>query len=213
MAAIQSKTYDPKEELWNVITHGFGLLLSIGALVILVVYASLYQSIWHIVSFSIYGASLVLLYFASTIFHASKHPKWRLRLNVFDHSAIYLLIAGTYTPLLLVTLRGPWGWSLFGVVWGLAVAGIIFKLFFTGRFDKVSTLAYVIMGWLVLIAIYPLIMRLAVPGLIWLLIGAIFYSVGAIFYLRNKMAFNHTIFHIFVLLGSVSHFFCIFFYV
>jgi hemolysin III len=211
--AIQSKIYEPKEELWNVVTHGFGLLLSLVALTLLVVFSSLYQSVWHIVSFSIYGASLVLLYLASTTFHISKKPKLRLRLNVFDHSAIYLLIAGTYTPLLLVTLRGPWGWSLFGVVWGMAVTGIILKLFFTGRFDKISTLAYVVMGWLALIAIYPLVLNLAVPGLIWLLIGGIFYTIGAFFYLRNKMAYNHAIFHVFVLLGSISHFCCIFLYV
>ena len=211
--SITSRTYDIKEEFWNVLTHGMGLLLSIAATVLLIVFSSLNLSVWHIVSFSIYGASLIILYLASTTYHMSKRPKLRLRLNVFDHSSIYLLIAGTYTPFLLVTIRGPWGWSLFGVVWGMAIIGIILKLFYTGRFDKISTLAYVVMGWLALIAVYPLVMNLATPGLIWLLMGGIFYSIGALFYLRNSMKCNHVIFHVFVLLGSISHFISIFFYV
>jgi hemolysin III len=210
---IQARTYGRKEELWNVITHGIGLLLSLAALSLLVVFSSLYDTVWHIVSFSIYGTSLVLLYLASTSFHLARKPKRRLLLNVFDHSAIYLLIAGTYTPFMLVTLRGPWGWSIFGVIWGLALVGIVFKIFFAGRFDKVSTIAYVVMGWLALIAVYPLVTSLSAPGLIWLLIGGIFYSIGAFFYLKHKIPFNHTIFHVFVLLGSISHFVCIFFYV
>lgn len=211
--SIQARNYAPKEELWNVITHGLGLLLSLAGLTLLVVFSSLYETVWHIVSFSIYGTSLVLLYLASTSFHLARKPKRRLRLNVFDHSAIYLLIAGTYTPLMLVTLRGPWGWSIFGVIWGLALVGIVFKIFFAGRFDKVSTITYVVMGWLALIAIYPLVTNLSAPGLIWLLIGGIFYTIGAIFYLKHRIPFNHTIFHVFVLLGSISHFVCIFFYV
>ena len=207
------RTYDPKEERWNVITHGLGLLLSIAALVFLVVWASLYMTVWHIVSFSIYGSSLVLLYLASTVYHLSRKPKLRNRLNVFDHAAIYVLIAGSYTPYTLVTLRGPWGWSIFGVVWGMALTGIIFKLFFTGRFDKLSTVAYVIMGWIAVVGFYPLIMNLAIPGLIWLVVGGVFYTVGAFFYLRERQNFNHVIFHVFVLLGSISHFISIFFYV
>ncbi len=210
---IQSKVYDPKEEFWNVLTHGFGLVLSFAALSLLVVFSSLYQSVWHIVSYSIYGASLVILYSASTFYHAAKKPKLKLRLNVFDHAAIYVLIAGTYTPFTLVTLRGPWGWSLFGVIWGLAILGIVFKLFYTGRFDKLSTAIYVLMGWLVLIAVYPLVINLSTPGLIWLLAGGLFYTIGAIFYLKNSMPYNHAIFHVFVLLGSISHFIAVFFYV
>lgn len=211
--AIKSKAYEPREEMWNVITHGLGLLMSIAALVLLVVYASIYHTVWHIVSFSIYGASLVILYTASTVYHASKNPKIRLRLNVFDHSSIYVLIAGTYTPFLLVTLRGPWGWSLFGVIWGIALTGIILKLFFTGRFDKISTMAYVFMGWLMLVGIYPLVQNLALGGLIWLFAGGVFYTVGAVFYLQNRLRFNHAIFHVFVLLGSISHFISVFFFI
>lgn len=211
--SVTSRVYDPKEELWNVITHGFGLLMSITGLTVLVVVSSLHHSVWHIVGNSIYGASLVILYFASTAYHAAKRPSLKVRLNVFDHAAIYVLIAGTYTPLMLVTLRGPWGWSIFGVEWGLAIAGIVLKLFYTGRYDRISTLAYVAMGWLALVAIYPLVMNLSSGGLFWLFAGGIFYSAGAVFYLWHRLNYNHAIFHVFVLLGSISHFICIFFYV
>jgi len=210
---ILSKTYDQKEEFWNVLTHGTGLLLSIAGLTILVIFSSLYQSVWHIVSFSIYGTSLVILYTASTTYHITRKPELRLKLNVFDHSAIYVLIAGTYTPFTLVTLHGPWGWSLFGVIWGIAIIGIILKLFYTGRFDKLSTIIYVIMGWIVLIAIYPLVNNFSLSGLIWLLAGGLLYTIGAIFYLKNSMPYNHAIFHVFVLLGSICHFIAVFFYV
>lgn len=211
--AIQAKKYDKKEEILNIASHGIGFLLSVAALVLLVVFASIRGDVWHIVSYSIYGTSLVILYLASTLFHWSKKPSRRLKLNVFDHASIYILIAGTYTPLLLVTLRGPWGWSLFGVVWGMAIIGIVLKFFFTGRYNKISTLAYVIMGWVVIIALKPLIENLSTPGLIWLTIGGLSYSIGAIFFLLNKIPYNHAIFHLFVLGGSISHFVTIFWYV
>ena len=211
--AIKAKKYEKKEEIINVATHGIGFLLSIAALVLLVVFASIYGNAWHIVSYSIYGASLVVLYLASTLFHWSTKPKRRLRLNIFDHASIYILIAGTYTPLLLVTLRGPWGWSLFGVIWGMAIIGIVLKFFFTGRFNKLSTVAYVIMGWVAIIAIKPLITNLSTPGLIWLSIGGLSYSIGAVIYLLNKIPYNHAIFHLFVLGGSIAHFVTIFWYV
>jgi len=211
--AIKAKKYEKKEEILNIATHGIGFLLSIAALVLLVVFASIYGDAWHIVSYSIYGTSLVILYLASTLFHWSTKPSRRLKLNIFDHASIYILIAGTYTPLLLVTLRGPWGWSLFGVVWGMAIVGIVLKFFFTGRFNKLSTLAYVIMGWVVLIALKPLIDNLSTPGLIWLSIGGVSYSIGAVFFLLNKVPYNHAIFHLFVLGGSIAHFVTIFWYV
>jgi len=211
--AISSSTYDPKEEFWNVMTHGFGLLLSIAGLIVLVIYSGLYLSAKHIVGFSIYGVSLVVLYSASTTYHMAKKEKLRLRLNVFDHSAIYVLIAGTYTPITLITLQGAVGWSLFAVIWGLAIVGIVLKLFYTGRFDRLSTLIYVLMGWLAIVAIKPLLNNMPTEGLIWLLIGGLFYTVGAAFYLINSIKFNHVIFHVFVLFGSISHFICILFYV
>ena len=210
---ISARTYPYREEFVNVLTHGIGFLMSVAALALMVVFASLDGNAWHIVGVSIFGVSLVVLYLASTLFHWSVRPKIRKYLNVFDHSAIYVLIAGTYTPFLLVTLNGPWGWSLFGVIWGLAIAGVIFKMFFTGKYDKLSLLIYVLMGWLILIAIVPLVQNLSTMGLIWLFIGGISYSIGAIFYLLNKLPFNHAIFHFWVLGGSICHFFAVFWYV
>jgi len=205
--------YPKTEEILNVITHGLGSLLSIAALVLLVVFASLNGNVWHIVGVTVYGASLVTLYLASTLYHLSSKQKVRNKLNIFDHSSIYVLIAGTYTPFLLVTLHGPWGWSLLGVVWGLALGGIVFKIFFIGKYDLVSALLYVLMGWLIIIAIKPLNENLATGGLWWLLGGGISYSVGAVFYMVKKIPYNHAIFHIWVLLGSLAHFIAVFFYV
>ncbi len=205
--------YDPIEEKWNVWSHAFGLILSIIALVLLVVFASKEGTIKHIVSFSIYGASLILLYSASTFYHYTQSPRLRHKLNIFDHAAIYVLIAGTYTPFTLVVLKGWVGWTIFGVSWGLAIVGIVFKLFFTGKFDKLSTAAYVLMGWLIVFAIKPLVNNLPFEGLMWLLGGGISYTVGAILYSIKKIKYNHAIFHIFVLLGSFCHFMAVFFYV
>ena len=211
--AVNARYYSKNEEIFNVISHGIGFLLSIAALAILVVFASLRESAWHIVSFAIYGSSLVVLYFASTVFHLSRNQKIRNRLNVFDHISIYLLIAGTYTPFALVTLRGPWGWSIFGIVWGLAIAGIILKFFYTGRFNTLSTVLYIALGWVILIAISPLISALPIGGLMWLLAGGISYTVGAGFFLLNSLPFNHAIFHVLIIVGSVCHFVAVFWYV
>ncbi len=205
--------YSVKEEIVNVITHGLGLLLSIPALVLLIVYASLHGTVWHIVSFSIYGSSLVTLYLASTLYHAARKPKVKENLNIFDHSAIYLLIAGTYTPFLLVTLRGPWGWSLFGVVWGLTIVGVVMKFFFMSKYKVVSALAYVLMGWVIIIAVKPLINNLDTGGLWWLLAGGISYTVGAVLYTLKKLPYHHGIFHVFVLCGSFAHWMAVFYYV
>jgi len=205
--------YNPKEEKFNVISHAFGLVLSIVALVLLVVFASLNGSAWHIVSFSIYGASLIILYAASTFYHNSKTPKLRYRLNIFDHASIYVLIAGTYTPFTLVVLDGWVGWTIFGISWGLAITGVILKLFFIGKYDKISTIAYVLMGWLIVFAIKPLVENLPLEGLLWLLGGGISYTIGAILYSFKSIKYNHAIFHVFVLLGSFCHFMAVFFYV
>lgn len=205
--------YEKKEEKINVISHAVGLALSIAALVLLVVYASKYGSIKHVVSFSIYGASLIVLYAASTMYHYVQSPKLRFRLNIFDHAAIYVLIAGTYTPFTLVVLKGWVGWTIFGVSWGLALLGVILKLFFIGKYDKLSTIAYVLMGWLIIFAIKPLVNNLATAGLIWLLGGGLLYTIGAILYSIRSIKYNHAIFHIFVLLGSFCHFIAVFFYV
>ena len=159
--------YDPKEEKLNVISHALGLILSIIALVLLVVYSSIEGNVWHIVSFSIYGASLIVLYSASTLYHYVQSPKLRYKLNIFDHASIYILIAGTYTPFTLVVLDGWVGWTIFGVSWGLALVGVILKLFFTGKYDKISTVAYVLMGWVIIFAFKPLVNNLPFEGLMW----------------------------------------------
>jgi len=213
MATITKAMYSPKEEVFNTISHGIGLLFSIPALVLLVVSASLYGDFWHILSFSIYGSSLIILYFASTVYHAAKKPILKHKLNILDHSAIYVLIAGTYTPFSLVTLKGPWGWSIFGVIWAIAIAGIVYKIFFIGKYRTLSAIGYVLMGFVIIIAIKPLLNNLAIGGLWWLLAGGVSYCLGVIFYVQKNMEYAHGIFHIFVLLGSLFHFFSIFFYV
>jgi len=207
------KYYSKGEERLNVISHGVGLLLSIVALVLLVVYASHEGDTTQLVSVIIYGASLILLYSASTMYHYVQSPSLRKKLNILDHAAIYLLIAGTYTPFCLVVLKGWVGYTIFGVAWGIAIIGVVFKLFFTGRFDKLSTAAYVLMGWLIIFAIKPLVENLPDGGLLWLFLGGLFYTVGAVLYSIEKIKYNHAIFHIFVLLGSFCHFMAVFFYV
>lgn len=205
--------YDSKEETLNVITHGIGFILSIAALVILIVSASKYGTARHITSFAIFGGSLIVLYAASTLYHYAKNPELRLKLNILDHSAIYVLIAGTYTPFTLIVLKGWVGWTIFGISWGLAIAGILFKVFYFGKYDKISTIAYVLMGWVIIFAIKPLIESFPTAGLIWLLAGGISYSIGAFFFSYKGIRFNHAIFHVFVLLGSFCHFMSIFLYV
>ncbi len=197
----------------NIITHAIGLLLSIAALVLLIIHASSNGSARHIVSFTIFGASMILLYSASTLYHYSQTPNLRRKLNILDHASIYVLIAGTYTPFTLVTLKGALGWTIFGITWGIALIGIFLKLFYTGKYDKISTIAYVAMGWIIIFAVKPLIENLPLNGLYWLLAGGVFYTIGAILYSIKKIKFNHAIFHIFVLLGSFSHFMAIYFYV
>lgn len=204
----------PIEELINSVTHGLGLLLSVTALVLLVVFSSIYGTAWHIVGCSIYGATLVLLYGASTIYHSCKKPRHKQFLKIVDHGCIYFLIAGTYTPFLFVTLKGGWGWSLFGVIWGLAIAGFIFKIFYVHRFQIVSTLIYILMGWLMLIAFSPLKENLASAGIRWLFLGGIAYTAGTLFFAASKkIKFSHSVWHLFVLIGSICHFFSVLFYV
>ena len=207
------KHYSSIEEKFNIISHAIGFVLSIVALVLLVTYAILDGDVWHIVSFSIFGSSLIVLYAASTLYHSAKKPELRNRLNILDHASIYVLIAGTYTPFTLVTLKGPIGWVIFGTSWGLALTGIILKLFFTGKYDLISTIMYVFMGWIIVFAIKPLINNLPLEGLLWLFAGGISYTIGAILYSIGRIKFNHAIFHMLVLIGSFCHFMSVFFYV
>ncbi len=209
----EKRKYSPAEERLNILSHGLGFAAAVPATVFLILKAATHGDPWQIVSVSIYGASMLTLYLASTLYHSAKDPVKRHRLNVFDHAAIYLLIAGTYTPFLLITLRGPWGWSLFGVIWAAAIGGIVFKLFYTGKFDVVSTIAYVLMGSIVVIAIKPLMANLSLPGLYWLLAGGVSYIVGAVLYLQHKMPYHHAVFHLFVLGGSICHYIAVYSYV
>ena len=207
------KYYSPIEEKINIISHATGFILSIVAFVLLVTHANLHGDVWHIVSFSIFGASLIILYAASTFYHSAKKSELRNRLKIIDHASIYVLIAGTYTPFTLVTLKGTIGWVIFGTSWGLALTGIILKLFFTGKYNLISTIMYVLMGWVIVFAIKPLINNLPLEGLLWLFAGGISYTIGAILYSIKKIKFNHAIFHMFVLIGSFCHFMSVFFYV
>jgi hemolysin III len=196
--------YGPEERA-NTITHALGVAAGAVGGTILVVLAVLRGTAWDVVGVSIFVAALLALYAASTAYHASRHPRVRRRLKVLDHCAIYLLIAGSYTPFMIGRLRGGWGWSLFGVIWGLALAGIAFKLFFTGRFRLLSTGIYVAMGWLVLIAIGPMLRHLAPVTLLWLLAGGIAYTAGTPFYHNARLRYAHAIWHLFVLAGTTCH--------
>ena len=207
-----TKIFSVLEEKINVISHGIGFLLSIAALVFLVVRASLHGNVFHIVSFTIFGVSLMILYAASTLYHNSKKEKVRARLNIFDHASIFILIAGTYTPYVLVSLNGVMGWILFGITWGAAVLGIILKLYFIGKYEKLSTILYVLMGWIIIIAIKPLFDNLSSEGLFWLFTGGISYTIGAGLFSLKRLKLNHAIFHIFVMLGSICHFISVYFY-
>ncbi len=211
--AQEIKYYPPIEEKINIISHALGFVLSVMALSFLVVRASSLGDVWHVVSFSIFGASLIVLYAVSTIYHSTKKPELRCRLRILDHASIYILIAGTYTPFTLVTLQGATGWVIFGVSWGLALCGIILKLFFTGRYRLLSTSMYVFMGWIIVFAIKPLIANLSSDGLFWLVAGGLAYTLGAILYSIKKIKFNHAVFHIFVLMGSICHFVSVYFYI
>jgi hemolysin III len=201
--------YSTAEEIVNSLSHGIGALLSVAGLVVLVVFASLYGDNWHIVSFTIFGSTLIILYAASTLYHSFPQPTAKKIFKKLDHSAIFLLIAGTYTPFVLVSLRGAWGWSLFGVIWTLAVAGITMKSITIFRFRKLSVVIYIFMGWLGLIAIREILHEVPPQSFILLLIGGLSYTTGVIFYACRKIPFNHGIWHAFVLCGSIFHFFSV----
>lgn len=205
--------YSPTEEKLNIWSHAFGIFLSIIALVLLILKAVQQDNIWMMISFPIFGVSLILLYLASTLYHASKEPQKRFKLKVFDHAAIYVLIAGSYTPFTLVSLNGETGWLIFSMVWVMAFTGIILKLFFTGRFKVISTAMYVLMGWLIVFYFQDLTASLHEKGVFYLILGGVLYTIGAILYSIKKIKFNHAIFHFFVLAGSFCHFLSIYLYV
>lgn len=205
-AKTSSQKYTAEEELAHALTHGLGAALSIAGLVLLVLRGVQTGDPWRVVSFAIFGTTMVLLYGASTLYHSLTNSPIRHVYKTLDHALIYVLIAGTYTPFLLVSLRGAWGWTLFGIVWGLTIAGIIFKICFAGRFRVVSTLLYLGMGWLCVIAAKPMLESVPAGSLGWLLAGGLAYSFGTLFYLRKSMKYHHAVWHLFVLAGTVCHF-------
>lgn len=205
--------YSPGEELANSLTHGVGAILAIGGLAWLVTLAALRGDAWHIVACSIYGAAMVVLYTASTLYHAIPSPRAKRVLQVIDHSAIYLLIAGTYTPFTLISLRGPWGWSLFGTVWGLAVTGIVLEIATARRWPAISIALYIAMGWVVVVATRPLVRALEPAGLALLVAGGIAYTGGLAFYGWKRLPYGHAVWHLFVLAGTALHFAAIRMYV
>lgn len=205
-------TYSRREELANAVTHGIGAALSVAALVLLIVFSSMKGTAWHVVSFTIYGITMLMLYTNSTLVHALKEGKAKDLFEFFDHSSIYLFIAGTYTPFLFVAVRGTLGWTLFGIIWGIALAGVIFKAFFTKKFLFMSTIFYIAMGWLIVIAWNPLVTAIPTGGIVLLVAGGLMYTLGTLFYVWRGFPFHHAIWHLFVLTGSILHFFAVLIY-
>ena len=209
MADKTKRVYSTREEIANAITHGIGAALAIAALVILVVFAAIRGNVWHVVSFTVYGSTLVLLYFASTLYHSLTNLRAKGVFHKFDHISIYLLIAGTYTPFCLTALRGWIGWTVFGVVWSCAILGTVLKSISVGKRVMMSTILYVLMGWVIIIAIKPLYNAMPYNGFMLLVAGGVSYTLGTIFFIRDQVKYNHSVWHIFVLGGSVLHFFSV----
>lgn len=199
-----------REELASALTHGLGATAALAGGAVLITLAAMYGDAWQLGASIVFGVALLLLYVASTLYHSIHHPVIKGRLKVFDHCAIYVLIAGTYTPFTLIGLRGPVGWWLFATIWVLALAGVIFKLFYTGRFKKLSTLIYIAMGWLIMVAAKPLFAALDTWTLGWLVAGGASYTLGTFFYHRPGMRYSHAIWHLFVIGGSVCHYVAVF---
>ena len=206
------RIYSLGEEIFHSISHGIGVGLSIAGLTLLLVLAVLYGNPAQIISFTIYGITLIVLYLASTLYHSFQDPQVKQVFKRIDHASIYLLIAGTYTPFLVVAIQGVWGWALLVIIWGLALMGISFKTFFIHRFKKLSVLTYILMGWLCVVALNEMIANIPSGGLIWLAAGGIFYTVGVIFYVMKNVPYTHAIWHLFVLAGSICHFFAVLLY-
>lgn len=197
------------EEIFNSITHGIGALLSIAALVILIVFSVARGDVWHVTSFTIYGSSLVLLYLASTLYHSFTKEKIKNLFARFDHAAIFLLIAGTYTPFLLTSMRGVVGWTMFGIIWGTALTGVVIRSIYLNRFKKFMVALYLVMGWMFVFAAKTMFSHLSGFTIVLLFLGGISYSVGVFFYSNQKLKFSHGIWHLFVLAGSAFHFFAV----
>lgn len=209
----EKPSYSFGEEIANSITHGIGILLAIVGLAVMIYFAAIYGNNWHLVSCSIFGATLIFAYTTSTLYHSIPMPGPKRILRMFDHAAIFLLIAGTYTPFTLISLRGPWGWSLFGTIWGLAITGVLCKVFMPKKLSAFSTFLYIAMGWAMLVAIRPMLANVETGGLLLLLAGGLAYTGGVIFYVWDHLPYNHMVWHLFVMTGSTLHFFAILLYV
>lgn len=205
--------YTLGEEIANSVTHGVGLILAIAGLAVLTAFASRYGNAWHLVSCVIFATTLILQYTFSTLYHSIQLPRAKHVMRILDHSAIFLLIAGTYTPFMLVNLRGTWGWTLFGIVWALALLGVLFQVSLLRRWQGISLALYLGMGWVVVVAFKPMLNAVAPGGLLLLLLGGLAYTSGVVFYLWKRLRFHHAIWHGFVLAGSMLHFFAVLFYV
>ncbi|AMM93435.1 hemolysin III family protein [Peribacillus sp. SIMBA_075] len=205
--------YTKKEEVVNAITHGVGVLLSIVALVFLIIFSVQKGSPWHVVISVIYGASMLLLYVSSTLVHSFPEGKTKDIFEIFDHSAIYIFIAGTYTPIMVLVIQGSLGWTLLGIIWGVAIIGVVFKAFYVKRFLFLSTLLYIAMGWMIVIVWGPLTAAMPSEGIQLLIAGGLLYTFGAIFYVWRGFPFHHAVWHVFVLGGSATHFFAVLFYI
>lgn len=209
VARFRSLPHSHQDEIANALTHGIGAVLALAGLAALVTLGALHHSARHLVSYSVYGATLVLLYSVSTAYHGARLPRAKHILRIMDHAAIYLLIAGTYTPFALISLRGAWEWPLLTIIWALAVGGVVFKIFFVGRFPRGSVMFYLAMGWLALLAPRQLFAHLPPAGLAWLLAGGFCYTFGVLFFALDYRRFHHAIWHVFVVAGSVCHFFAV----
>lgn len=198
--------YEPREEIANSVTHGIGVLLSAAGLVILIALAVIYGDAWRVTGFTIFGASLLILYLASTLYHAVQHRPAKRILRKCDHAAVYLLIAGTYTPFLLISLRGSFGYTMLAIVWTMAGIGVLWKMFFTGRYEVIATAVYVLMGWMSVFAYRQMAASIPPPSLTLLFAGGLVYTAGVLIYALEKVPYNHAIWHLFVLGGSACHF-------
>lgn len=202
-----------REDIANAVSHGFGLVLALAAVPVLIVLGALNGGPVHAATFSVYGASLVLVYASSTLYHATQRPRLKHLFRILDHAAIYLLIAGTYTPVTLISMNGPWGWTLLSLVWVLAVGGVVFKVFFTGQFQTLSTVLYLVMGWLIVVAVEPMAESVTSAAMLWFIAGGLSYTLGVAFFVWDRIPYNHTVWHVFVIAGSACHYVALLLYV
>ena len=212
--AYQPSKYTLGEEIAHAITHGIGALLAIAGLAVLMVAAAVRgEGAWQVVPCAVYGAAMVLMFTTSTLYHSFPWPRVKRVFRVLDHEMIFLMIAGSYTPFMLIVLRGALGWTLFGIVWGIAAAGLVFQGFFTGRFKGASTALYLVMGWIIVFALKPLLEQMSPAGIRWLVAGGLCYTLGAVVYLFKRVKYHHALWHLAVLAGGACHYFAILWHV